>query len=239
MMKSVQLLLLLTIALMVAGCQSNNETEVLPMNNGDATQREGHIISLPEPRYESDFSVEQSLLERRSTRSYTNEPLKLNEVSQLLWAAQGITNTSGHRTAPSAGALYPLEVYIVVGNVEDLDPGIYHYLPGSHELELIAKGDVRDKLADAALSQSSVREGAVSIVITAIYERTTGKYGERGIRYVHIEVGHAAQNICLQATAMGLGLVTVGAFNDGEVAELLGLAEEEEPLYIIPAGRKI
>lgn len=239
MMKAVQVLLLFIIASMVTGCQSNNETEVLPMNNRDATQREGDIISLPEPWYESDFSVERSLLERRSTRSYTNEPLKLDEVSQLLWAAQGITNTSGHRTAPSAGALYPLEVYIVVGNVEDLAHGIYHYLPENHELELISEGDVRDKLADAALSQSSVREGAVSIVITAIYERTTGKYGERGIRYVHIEVGHAAQNICLQATAMGLGLVTVGAFNDAEVAELLGLAEEEEPMYIIPAGRKI
>jgi SagB-type dehydrogenase family enzyme len=239
MMKAVQVLLLFSIALMVAGCQSSNGTEVLPMNNGDTTQREGDIISLPEPWYQNDFSVERSLLERRSTRSYTNEPLKLDEVSQLLWAAQGITNTSGYRTAPSAGALYPLEVYIVVGNVEDLAPGVYHYLPENHELELIVKGDVRDKLADAALSQSSVREGAVSIIITAIYERTTGKYGERGIRYVHIEVGHAAQNICLQATAMGLGLVTVGAFNDGEVAGLLGLAEEEEPLYIIPAGRKI
>ncbi|HEY96557.1 MAG TPA: SagB/ThcOx family dehydrogenase [Dehalococcoidia bacterium] len=207
------------------------------MNNGNAMQGEGDTISLHEPKYESDFSIEQSLLERRSSRSYSTEPLTLDEVSQLLWAGQGITNKSGYRTAPSAGALYPLELYIVVGNVEDLAPGIYHYLPGSHGLELITEGDMRGKLAEAALSQSSVREGAMSIVITAIYERTTGKYGERGIRYVHIEAGHAAQNICLQATAMGLGLVTIGAFHDDKVAELLGLAEDEEPLYIIPAGR--
>ena len=228
-----------SIAFIFAGCQSNNETGALPMNNEDTSSREANIISLPEPRYESDFSVEESLLERRSTRSYSDESLTMEEVSQLLWAAQGITSPSGYRTAPSAGALYPLEVYIVVGNVEELAPGIYRYLPENHELESIAEGDIREELADAALSQSSVRDGAVSVVITAIYERTTGKYGERGIRYVHIEVGHAAQNICLQAAAMGLGVVTVGAFDDGDVAELLGLAADEKPLYIIPAGRKI
>jgi SagB-type dehydrogenase family enzyme len=239
MMKAVQLLLLVSVALIVAGCQSSNETGVLPMNNGDAAQEKGDTISLPRPEYEGDFSVEQSLLERRSTRSYANEPLTLDEISQLLWAAQGITDAGGHRTAPSAGALYPLEVYIVVGDVEGLAPGIYHYLPEDYELELLGGGDMRDKLADAALSQSSVRDGAVSIVITAIYERTTDKYGERGIRYVHIEVGHAAQNICLQATAMGLGLVTVGAFHDEDVAEVLGLADDEKPMYIIPVGRKI
>ena len=238
-MKVVQFLLVFPIILIAAGCQSNNEAGVSPMNNEETSPEAINIIPLPEPRYDSAVSLEQSLVERRSIRNYSGESLTLNEVSQLLWAAQGITNASGHRTAPSAGGLYPLEIYIVVGNVEDLPPGIYHYLPEGHELELIAEGDVRDELADAALSQSAVRDGAMAIVITAIYERTTGKYGERGIRYVHIELGHATQNICLQAAAMGLGVVTIGAFHDEDVAELLGRPDDENPLYVIPVGRKI
>lgn len=196
------------------------------------------VISLPEPQYDSDVSIEQSLLQRRSTRSYTGEPLTLQELSQLLWATQGITDPRGLRTAPSAGALYPLELYVVAGDVENLSSGIYKYDPHEHELILLIDGDRRSELADAALRQSSVEEGALVIVITAVYERTTIKYGERGIRYVHIEVGHAAQNLCLQATAMRLGVVTIGAFRDEEVAELLNLAGDEKPFYIIPVGSK-
>ena len=195
-------------------------------------------ISLPEPRHDSDVSIEQSLLKRRSTRSYTGESITLQEVSQLLWAAQGITDSRGFRTAPSAGALYPLEVYVVAGDVENLASGVYKYEPRDHELSLIIDGDKRSELADAALAQSWVEEGALAMVFTAAYGRTTVKYGERGVRYVHMEVGHAAQNLCLQATAMGLGLVTVGAFHDEQVSELLNLPEDEKPLYIIPVGRK-
>lgn len=239
MMKAVQLLLAFSVIFLVASCQSNNEAEVATVNNEGTLPEPSITISLPEPRYDSTVSLEQSLLARRSVREYSGEPLTLEEVSQLLWAAQGITDARGYRTAPSAGGLYPLEMYIVVSNVEDLPPGIYHYLPAGHELELIAEGDFREELTEAALSQSWVREGAMSIVITAIYERTTGKYGERGIRYVHIEVGHATQNICLQAAAMGLGLVTIGAFHDEDVAELLGRPADENPLYVIPVGRKI
>ena len=237
-MKAVQLLLAFPILLIAAGCQANSEAGVATMNSEETSAEMRQTILLPEPRYDSDFSLERSLLERRSTRNYSNEPLTLDEVSQLLWAAQGITNASGFRTAPSAGALYPLEVYIVVSVVEDLTPGIYHYLPEGHKLEIISEGDVRDELTEAALSQSAVRDGAISIIITAIYERTTGKYGDRGITYVHIEVGHATQNICLQAAAMGLGLVTIGAFHDDEVAEILNLADDEIPQYVIPVGRK-
>jgi len=196
------------------------------------------IIGLPEPRYDGNVSIEQSLLQRRSTRNYTNEPLKLHEVSQLLWAAQGTTDPRGFRTAPSAGALYPLELYVVVGNVENLATGTYKYKPSEHEIILVIEGDKRVDLAVAALSQSWVKESALTIVITAVYERTTVKYGERGLRYVHIELGHAAQNLCLQATAMDLGVVTVGAFNDERVSELLNLPDNEKPLYIIPIGRK-
>ena len=196
------------------------------------------IINLPEPKLESNFSVEQSLLKRRSIRTFTEEPLTLQELSQLLWASQGITDTRGYRTSPSAGGLYPLELYVVAGDVENLNPGIYKYRPQEHVMVLISIGDSRAELAAAALSQSCVEKGALAIVITAVYSRTMSKYGERGIRYVHIEVGHAAQNICLQATAMDLGTVTVGAFHDEEVASILCLPEEEEPLYILPVGNK-
>lgn len=224
---------------MVVGCQSGQGTETLTESEQEFIQKVIKTVSLPEPRYDGDISLEQSLLQRRSVRSYTGEPLTLEEVAQLLWAAQGITGDNNFRTAPSAGALYPLEVYIVSVEVENLDPGIYRYDPGAHELEQLAQGDRRDELADAALSQSCVSEGALSLVITAVYERTTGKYGERGVKYVHIEAGHAAQNVCLQATAMGLGLVTVGAFHDEQIVELLGLPDDESPLYVIPVGRKI
>jgi len=195
-------------------------------------------IQLPEPRYNGDVSIEQSLLQRRSIRSYTGEPLTLQEVSQLLWAAQGITDPRGFRTAPSAGALYPLEVYVVAGDVQDLSPAIYRYEPDQHQLAKVADGDVRAKLAEVALGQSCVKEGVVDFIFTAVYERTTGKYGDRGARYVHIEVGHAAQNLCLQATALDLGVVTIGAFHDEGVAKLLNLPQNEQPLYIIPVGRK-
>ena len=127
---------------------------------------------------------------------------------------------------------------MVAGDVEDLASGVYRYEPEEHQLTAIMDGDKRAELADAALAQSCVKERAISIVFTAIYERTTGKYGERGIRYVHMEAGHAGQNLCLQATAMGLGAITVGAFDDEQVAKLLNLPEDEKPLYIVPVGRK-
>jgi SagB-type dehydrogenase family enzyme len=195
-------------------------------------------IELPAPKYDSDTSVEQALLERRSVREYKNEPLTLAEVSQLLWAAQGITEPRrGLRTAPSAGATFPLEVYVVVGNVNNLSQGVYKYEPHVHELVKVVAGDRRAELHDAALRQRWVKEGAIVIVFSAVYERTTGRYGERGIRYVHMEVGHAAQNVYLQAVSLNLGTVVVGAFRDGAVKRILNMPEEESPLYIMPVGR--
>jgi SagB-type dehydrogenase family enzyme len=176
-------------------------------------------------------------LKRRSTREYSDEQLTLDEVSQILWAAQGITHEKRLRTSPSAGGLYPLELYVVVGDVEGLEAGIYHYMPIENNLLKTVDGDRRSDIADAALEQDWVEKAAINIVITAIYERTTGKYDDRGIRYVHIEVGHTAQNICLQATALNLGVVTVGAFHDEKVARILHLNPEEKPLYIIPIGK--
>ncbi|MEM3551152.1 MAG: SagB/ThcOx family dehydrogenase [Candidatus Bathyarchaeia archaeon] len=198
---------------------------------------DGLEVALPTPRNDSAVSVEEALWKRRSIREYADESLTIQEVSQLLWAAQGITDSRGFRTAPSAGALYPLEVYVAVGNVENLSEGVYKYKPYGHKLVKVLDGDKRGVLAAAALGQAWVKDGAIDIVIAAVYDRTTAKYGDRGIRYVHMEAGHAAQNICLQATAMGLGTVTVGAFYDEEVKSLLSLPENEQPLYILPVGR--
>ena len=227
-------LVALSIVLLIFGGCAKPATIPMPTPSPEQAK----VINLPEPQYDSDVSIGQSLLNRRSVRSYTGEPLTLQEVSQLLWAAQGITDPRGFRTAPSAGALYPLELYLVAGDVEDLPSGIYRYKPDGHRLARIINGDKRAKLADAALAQPWVKEGAISIVFAAVYERTTVKYGDRGIRYVHMEAGHAGQNLCLQATAMGLGAVTVGAFHDGQVTKLLNLPGDEQPLYIIPIGRK-
>ena len=192
-------------------------------------------VKLPEPRPSGEMSVEETLAARRSVRSYQDEALSLTELAQLLWAAQGITAHWGGRTAPSAGATYPLEVYAVVGEVTGLEAGVFHYRPDGHLLVRRKAGDLRGELASAALGQGWVREAPVSLVIAARYERTTGRYGERGVRYVHIEVGHVGQNIYLQAEALGLGTVIVGAFDDQDVKTLLGI--EEEPLAIMPVGR--
>lgn len=195
-------------------------------------------VSLPAPRLESDFSLERALRERRSIREFSKAPLTQQEVSQLLWAAQGITGRDGLRTAPSAGALYPLELYLVVGAVEGLDPGIYKYVPAGHTLVKVISGDQRRKLAAAALGRDSVADAAAVLVFTGVEKRTTGKYGSRGVRYVHIETGHTAQNVFLQATALGLGAVVVGAFDDKKVGEILNLPQGETSLYLMPLGRR-
>lgn len=198
----------------------------------------GPSIALPPPRMTGDLSVEQALARRRSVREFKDALLTLGDVAQLLWAAQGITDAEGHRTAPSAGATYPLELYLVAGRVEDLAPGVYHYRPADHALEQLADGDVRQALMAAALDQPCVGNGAAHLVFAAVYERTTDRYGERGTRYVHMDVGHAGQNVHLQAEALGLGTVVVAAFDDARVHAVLGLPIGEEPLYIMPVGRR-
>jgi len=194
-------------------------------------------IQLPEPRLKGPVSVEEALLRRRSVREYKDEPLTLAEVSQLLWAAQGITDPRGYRTAPSAGALYPLELYLVVGRVEGLSAGIYHYIPDGHYLLPVAGGDRRAELAAAALGQAYVRDAPIDLVLSAIPERTTKRYGYRGIQYVHMEAGHVGQNVHLQAVSLGLGTVMIGAFTDERVKQVMNLSKEEVPLYIMPVGR--
>ncbi len=214
--------------------QPTKSNKMLMSNNSNNQE----IIKLPEPKYDSSTLIEKVLLNRRSVRSYKDEPLALKEVSRLLWAAQGITDPRGFRTAPSAGALYPLEVYVVIGNVNELLKGIYKYTPNTHELMRILKGDKRTELCRAALDQEPVKYAPIVIIFSAVYKRTTVKYGERGIRYVHIEVGHAAQNVFLQAISLNLGAVVIGAFYDEEVKKILNMPIKEQPLYIIPIGKK-
>ncbi len=196
------------------------------------------IVKLPEPQYKSSTSIEETLLKRRSVRTYQDKPLKVEEVSQLLWAAQGITNRRGFRTAPSAGALYPLEIYVVAGNIMNISVGIYKYNPYKHELVNLQMGDRRNELFKAALNQSPVKDAPMVIVFAAVYERTTVKYGNRGINYVYMEAGHAAQNILLQAESLNLGSVVIGAFYDEEVKKVLKMSDKEIPIYIIAVGKK-
>jgi len=195
-------------------------------------------IILPQPNKDSQTSIEETLQKRRSVRDYQDEPLTLKEVSQILWAAQGITSDWGGRTAPSAGALYPLEVCLVVRKVADISPGVYRYLPEGHQLERIVENDVSSQLARAALSQNFIKEAPVNLIFSGVFSRTTKKYGERGIGYVYLEAGHAAQNVYLQVQSLGLGTVVVGAFDDEEIKKILNLADDEAPFYIMPVGRK-
>ncbi len=195
------------------------------------------ISPLPAPVRDGHLPVETALAQRRSIREYRDEPLPLAAVAQLMWAAQGLSHPEGFRTAPSAGALYPLEVIAVVGRVDGLTPGVYRYRPASHSLVLVGEGDQRRAVAAAALGQDWMEQAPLIVVLSACYERTTRKYGARGIRYAHLEAGHAAQNLCLQAVALRLGTAVVGAFDDAVLQVRLGLAEDEQPLSLIPVGR--
>jgi SagB-type dehydrogenase family enzyme len=188
------------------------------------------VVSLPSPRQQGELSLEELLGRRRSVRAYEDEPLALAVIGQLFWAAQGVTHQRGLRTAPSAGALYPLEVYAAT------DGGLYHYRPAGHRVERSDADGWRAALCEAALSQEAVCRAPAVFVITAVFERTAAKYGERAERYVWLEAGHAAQNLLLQAVALDLGAVPIGAFYDGQVQSALGLPAEHKPLYLIPVG---
>jgi SagB-type dehydrogenase family enzyme len=190
-------------------------------------------MKLSKPKEKGSISIEETLNKRRSVRDYKKGSLSLAEISQLLWAASG--KNLYRKTAPSAGATYPLETYLVVGEVEGLKSGLYHYSYSRHSLETIKEQDIRNRLSQATLGQRMIERAPISIIIVADYGRTTNHYGQRGIRYVHMEAGHVGQNISLQAIALGLGTVMIGAFEDKQVKEVLEI--KEEPLYIIPVGR--
>ena len=192
----------------------------------------GAPVALPPPARKGEASVEQALAGRRSCRRFSPRPLALEQISQLLWAAQGVTAADGRRAAPSAGACYPLELYLVCAE------GIFQYLPEGHRLRKAQARDIRGDLAAAAWGQDFIAQAPASLVFSAVYERTTSRYGERGVRYVHMDVGIAAENVHLQAEALGLGSVSVGAFDDAAVARVVGLPDPEKALYIIPVGHK-
>jgi SagB-type dehydrogenase family enzyme len=208
------------------------------------------IIKLPSPQLKGKVSLEETILRRRAVRRYRREPLDLSQLSQILWSAQGITGTRGFRATPSAGATYPLEIFVVVGEQgiigsqakqapTELQVGIYHYEADSHSLSLYKPADLRPDLARATLDQEFIIDAPVAIVICALYHRTSYRYGRRGERYVHIEVGHVGENIHLQAVALGLAAVEVGAFHDEEVRTVLGVDEQIKPLYIMPVGKPV
>ncbi len=204
-----------------------------------------NIVLLPYPRIRRDvLSTEEAIAYRRSIRDYVDMPISIEQLSQLLWATYGISETRwGLKTTPSAGATYPLEIYVVVGEKrvsllsgDTLQPGVYKYDPYTHSVRLVRAGDFMEELSKAAVNQRWVREAAINIVICAVYERTTRVYGERGYRYVYMEVGHAGQNIYLEATALNLGAVVIGAFYDDWVKSIVNAEENEHPLYIVSIG---
>jgi len=223
-----------------------------PAKEGAKQSVGAEVIPLPAPRHESGTSIERAINLRRSIRAFADAPLSIPEISQLLWAAQGFTQErkepprmwnpkyewqGGYRTAPSAGALYPMEIYLLAGNVEGLAKGVYKYVPKNHSLKKIAGVDKRAELSAAALKQPSIEKAAAVVVMAGVYERASFKYGERAERYVHIEVGSIAENVYLQGVALGIGTVVIGAFADKDVKNVLQLPEDESPLAIMPLGK--
>lgn len=221
------------------------DSDDAPSETSSTFKANGASAGLPDPHTAGgDKQVATAIAERRSRREYESAPLTAAELGQLLWAAQGITKRRAggvdFRAAPSAGATYPLEVFVVIGTpgVSDFDPGIYHYDPNDHVLELIEQDNVQPDLQAIALDQDCVGTAALNIIITGIDERTTERYGNRGKRrYVPIEAGHVGENIYLQSESLGLSTVAVGAFQDTPLRNLLDITEEYRPLLIYPVGR--
>ncbi len=228
---------LVVIALLIWG----NSPSVMDTqkNNGIMDNNIG-VIALPAPDERGGISVEQAIASRRSVREYSGEDISLSSLGQLLWSAQGITEEpTGKRSAPSAGLTLPMEVYVVAGpGVKGLPAGVYHYIPEGHQLRKHLAGDRRNDLASAALGQSAIRTGVLSIVVAGVFDRTMARYRDRGVRYVHMEAGHVGQNLHLQGESLGLGMVMVGAFDDDNVKQTLELPLDHDPLYIIPIGKK-
>ena len=238
------------IALVLMTARSNSITEPTPVP-ATATPAPAalEIIStspltyaLSAPQTDGAVSVERALNNRRSQRDFRDQALTHGQLSQLLWAAYGVTSQQGmseRRTSPSAGALYPLEIFAVVGDVTDIEPGVYRYVPNGHRIVRIVEGDMREALSQSVhvVNQDTVAIAPVSICYSAVYERTTEVYTVRGDVYVHMEVGHSAQNVYLQATAMELGTVAIGTFsNRGAMHEMMNLQADEIPLYLMPVG---
>jgi SagB-type dehydrogenase family enzyme len=220
---------LLAGGVVVAGCAGGTRRTAAagPLHG----RRADRVVTLPRPATSGGVSIEEALARRHSVRSFATTALTNVQTAQLLWAAQGVTRSWGGRTAPSAGALYPLDIYVVTAS------RLWHYLPAGHRADEWRLGDdLRAHLRGATPGQAAVAHAAAVFVVTGTTKRTSGKYGARARRYVELEVGHCAQNLVLQATALGLGGVTIGAFSDDAVALVLGLPAGETPYYLIPVG---
>jgi len=215
-------------ALIVVACAASLGQEVPPQPAADDE------ITLPAPQLDGTVSLEAAIAARRSVREFADTPLTWEQIGQLAWAAQGITEpTRKLRAAPSAGGLYPLEVHFVTAD------GLLHYLPDRHKLQRLAKADLRPGLRAIAGSATSVAQAPVCVILTAVFERTAARFGERAEQYVYMEVGHAAQNLHLQAVALGLGSVPIGGLDPARVTEALSLPPDRRPLYVIPVGRPL
>jgi SagB-type dehydrogenase family enzyme len=232
--KGYKAILFLLIAFLGCNRTSGNERSADVLTE---TKNSPLAYVLPSPSNQSAVSVEEALTKRRSQRRFQSSPLSAEQLSQILWSAYGLTDGRGLRTTPSAGALYPLEIYVVVGNVVGMEAGVYKYLPHEHKIIRTLGGDLRDALNAATFGQRMVNAAPVTVVYTAVYSRITERYGERGRqRYVYMEIGHSSQNVYLQAEALGLGTCAIGAFADDRVSAVLGLPREEAPLYLMPVG---
>ncbi len=210
---------------------------LLPLLLGEAKGEK--MIKLPKPKTKGEISLEEAVNRRSSVRSYSAKPLNLTQLSQILWAAGGKrvdAATEASRTIPSAGALYPLEIFVLAGKVENLKEGLYQYHHIDHSLGLLKEDDLRKELSRLAWGQDFLVQAPVDLVVVAEPSRTTDVYGERGERYIQIEVGHLGQNVSLQAEALGLSTCAVGAFDDDGVSKVLGLKKGLIPLYILPLG---
>lgn len=209
------------------------------MNESQARQEDARPLlrfPLPPPRTTGGPALSEALASRASLRRFLASPVSREDLAQILWATDGVIPGTGRRAAPSAGGTYPLEVRAVLGDVPGLPPGIHRYLPGEHSIEQESEGDRRTELMAATVGQADLAVAPVIVVISAVPDRTTARYGPRGIPYVLLEAGHAAQNLCLQVTALGLGTVPIGAFRDDALRRVLSLHPDEQPLYLLPVG---
>ncbi len=238
MMRFMYFTLFVTIFLHGISCNSQTKDE--------GNQMKSESIQLPSPVLKGDFTLEEVLYKRRSIRSYSGSQMSLQHLSQILWSAYGVTEPKdrpphirgGFKTAPSAGARYPLEVYVIVGNVEGIRAGIYRYLPENHSIVLLIEGDFRVQARVAARNQMMVEQAPVTVVYTADFERTTSRYGERGKNYVYVDLGHSAQNVYLQAEALGMHSCAIGAFVDEDINKVMQLPPNETVIYMMPVGER-
>lgn len=191
---------------------------------------------LPAPRTTGGPALVEALTSRVSLRRFMAAPLSREDLAQVLWATDGRIPGTRRRTAPSAGGTYPLEVRAVLGAVPGLPPGVYRYLPEDHSIEQESQEDRRSDLMAATVGQADLAQAPAIVVLSAIPDRTTARYGARGVPYALLEAGHAAQNLCLQVAALGLGTVAIGAFRDEALRGVLALGPEEQPLYLLPIG---